>query len=351
MHNATVVIPTLNRAKLLRETLTSVYAQENVNLEVIVIDDDSDDDTYSVVQAFPDVKYVHQKRSGPNTARNLGLSMASNDYIALLDDDDLWEPFKLDLELTLLDQEPDAAFIFSNFSILRLDGQRYPDGLGTWHIPEDKWNRLLSNPLSMDVPASTTIPGHELDKVEYHLTPDLYSDLLEDPFVMPTTAVIRKSALTDEIRFVDDDYICGDWEFFARLAKKHHGIYIDIDTAANRSHEDAIRLTRTPERIQLAKRLRMVSSVWAADDDFMDQNGTRVHNIQAHYHATLAKLALQEGAYPDVRENLKKAIELQPDSGILLKFMDIFSSLPGSLALVHAADQGARRVRDWVHGK
>jgi glycosyltransferase involved in cell wall biosynthesis len=93
-----VVIPTRDRSNLLTMTLSSVLWQRGVDLQVIVIDDGSTDGTASLVEALDDrrVKLLRRDRpGGMGAARNRGIAAATGDWIAFLDDDDLWAPEKL----------------------------------------------------------------------------------------------------------------------------------------------------------------------------------------------------------------------------------------------------------------
>ena len=95
---ATVVIPTRNRPDLLCLTLTSVLRQRDVDLQVIVVDDGSTEDTAGVVSRSGDhrVRVLRQATSkGVSTARNVGLSEVTTEWVAFCDDDDLWSPDKL----------------------------------------------------------------------------------------------------------------------------------------------------------------------------------------------------------------------------------------------------------------
>jgi glycosyltransferase involved in cell wall biosynthesis len=96
-----VVVPTHNRARLLRRTLRSVLAQHMADLEVVVVDDGSTDDTQALaVAADPRVVVVrNRKPAGVSAARNLGIATARGDWIAFCDDDDLWSPDKLTRQL------------------------------------------------------------------------------------------------------------------------------------------------------------------------------------------------------------------------------------------------------------
>ena len=99
--DASVVIPTRNRSRLLGETLASVLAQRDVDLEVIVVDDASIDPVEATLRpADPRVRVLrHAAASGPNAARNTGAAAAAGRWIAFVDDDDLWAPEKLSAQI------------------------------------------------------------------------------------------------------------------------------------------------------------------------------------------------------------------------------------------------------------
>jgi glycosyltransferase involved in cell wall biosynthesis len=109
----TVVIPTYNRADLLEEALVSVAQQSVPPTEVIVVDDGSTDNTEAVM-ASPGagVRYIRQANAGPATARNVGLSNATSEFIALLDSDDLWPSDRLARQHELLDRSPHLDVVF-----------------------------------------------------------------------------------------------------------------------------------------------------------------------------------------------------------------------------------------------
>ena len=108
MPRVSVVIPTHNRCDLVREAIASVTAQSYADLELIVVDDGSDDGTAEVVQQYAGVRYVYQPNRGVSTARNAGVALARGELIAFLDSDDLWQPRKLEHQVALFDQYPDV---------------------------------------------------------------------------------------------------------------------------------------------------------------------------------------------------------------------------------------------------
>ena len=105
MPDVSVVIPTHNRSELLSLTLRSALRQRGVDLEIIVVDDGSVDDTPRLVGALGDPRIRmlrHDVAQGVSAARNHGIVESQGRWIAFLDDDDLWSPEKLALQLHAL---------------------------------------------------------------------------------------------------------------------------------------------------------------------------------------------------------------------------------------------------------
>lgn len=101
-----VVIPTYNRADTVRGAIESVLAQTFSDLEVIVVDDGSSDDTGRILSdVFGDrIRYYAQTNQGASVARNKGIEQARGEWIAFLDSDDLWEKEKLEWQLKALER-------------------------------------------------------------------------------------------------------------------------------------------------------------------------------------------------------------------------------------------------------
>lgn len=114
MPEVSVVIPTYNRAAMLQEAIQSVMAQTYRDYEVIVVDDGSTDNTRDVASAFSGkVRYVLQQNRGRSAARNHGIGLAQGRYIAFLDSDDLFMPHKLAVQVSRMNEEPEAGMVYS----------------------------------------------------------------------------------------------------------------------------------------------------------------------------------------------------------------------------------------------
>jgi glycosyltransferase involved in cell wall biosynthesis len=102
------IVPVFNGERYLREALDSILAQTYRPLEIVIADDGSTDGTAAVVATFGDqVRYIRQANQSPSSARNLGIRVASGDFIAFLDADDLWHPEKLERQLARFKTRPE----------------------------------------------------------------------------------------------------------------------------------------------------------------------------------------------------------------------------------------------------
>lgn len=104
-----VIIPSWNRAAFLPEAIGSVRAQNYENLEIIVVDDGSTDDTPEVLASLGrDVRTAWQQNAGPAAARNHGISLARGELIAFLDSDDVWATGGLEARVEAFERNPAA---------------------------------------------------------------------------------------------------------------------------------------------------------------------------------------------------------------------------------------------------
>ena len=104
-----VIIPTYNRAGMLKEAIDSVLAQDYSDFELIVVDDGSTDETPQILNGYGGkIKRICQPNKGVSAARNRGIAAASGEFMAFLDSDDLWLPDKLTIQSEFLRSTPDA---------------------------------------------------------------------------------------------------------------------------------------------------------------------------------------------------------------------------------------------------
>ncbi len=142
-----IVIPTHNREKLLEQALNSVRSQSWPNIEIIVVDDASNDGTalYLEREAAVDnrIKIVcNEAPQGGAVARNLGIKLASGVFVAFLDDDDLWEPDKLIKQIDMLRSNPSASAVSCSHIVKTNNGKH---SLQKLHAPNDLQQVLKAN--------------------------------------------------------------------------------------------------------------------------------------------------------------------------------------------------------------
>jgi glycosyltransferase involved in cell wall biosynthesis len=174
-HAVSVIIPTYAHSTYIGQTLESVFSQSFEDYEVIVVNDGSPDDASSRLADLSNshrIRYVEQPHAGPAAARNHGLSLANGEFIAFLDDDDLWPRDKLEWQVRYLRRNPTVSAVA---------GDRYWwDGHSpTPRVPQKTrevcvltWESLFrGNPIAS--PGQVLLRRSVLDRVGF-LNPDIW---------------------------------------------------------------------------------------------------------------------------------------------------------------------------------
>ncbi len=106
-----VIIPVYNGELYIAEAIKNVLAQTYQPIEIIVVDDGSEDGTEEIVRSFKEVEYIYQVNLGHGQAKNTGIEAANGFYIAFLDADDVWEANKLSLQINAFQSDPQVGFV------------------------------------------------------------------------------------------------------------------------------------------------------------------------------------------------------------------------------------------------
>lgn len=135
-----VIIATYNRPKYLKLSIESVINQTYSNIEIIVVDDGSpNNESYNVCKSYKTVNYFQVENSkGPAKPRNLGISKAEGKYIAILDDDDLWLPFKIEEQVALLENNSDFGLVHGYGQVINNRGLKTDEIIGKPGTPDVK---------------------------------------------------------------------------------------------------------------------------------------------------------------------------------------------------------------------
>ena len=122
-----VIIPVYNVEKYLQKCVNSVLKQTYQNLQIILVDDGSKDNSGMICDKLAEmdtrIEVIHKENEGQAKARNVGLDLAKGEYIAFLDSDDLWTSDKLSRQLSFM-VEKDVAFSFTHYDVINELGEK-----------------------------------------------------------------------------------------------------------------------------------------------------------------------------------------------------------------------------------
>lgn len=152
MQSVSVIIPTNRGGPYLKAAVHSVRAQSRAVTEIIIVDDGSPHPGLASLASELDVTYVRQPPLGISAARNTGVAHASGEWIAFLDDDDVWHPDRVAHQLDALAASPDAAASYTGGWYMNSDGEPFGEG---WPAPDAPSERLLRGDLPF--PRITTL--------------------------------------------------------------------------------------------------------------------------------------------------------------------------------------------------
>lgn len=137
MHNLTyrvsVVLPIYNGERFVAEAIESVLAQTYLRYEIVAVNDGSQDGSKEIVRRYLNsgpIKYLEQANKGVANARNTGILHSSGEFIALLDQDDVWLPEKIEKQVAFMDTHPEVALLHAR--VRCIDGQGSPISCDGW---------------------------------------------------------------------------------------------------------------------------------------------------------------------------------------------------------------------------
>ena len=276
-----VIVPTYNRAELLLLALASIAEQDYRPIEVVVVDDGSQDDTAGVLEhsqrvleqsGIALVSHALPANSGVGTARNAGLRLASGPLLAFLDSDDLWRPSFLSTVVALLARCSTCGLAFCG--ITAIDEHGAVVGLRELGLPAGRRQGHLSKPFEQ--------------LVRYM------------PFV--TSGVVVRRDVLDRVGMFDETLArAQDWDLWYRVAKEFDFAYTPLPLVYKRAHREVRRLDTTTPACLLRVRLRHL-------DDVRDPSTRRLVAERCRRHQTL------------LLEQLMREGRREPEYDALLRF-------------------------------
>lgn len=189
-----VIMPCFNSAEHLNEAIDSVLQQDYANIELIVVDDGSTDNSPKILEQYGDkITVIFQQNSGPAAARNTGMRVAKGDFIAFNDSDDIWLPGKLSAQIALLQSAPEIGLCYTGWIV--------------WDQQQPLSQILQSRPV---ISPQQQVP---------ELSGWLYLKLLAVCYIHTTTAVFRKDILQN-VGYFNEAYRIGeDHDYWLRISQ------------------------------------------------------------------------------------------------------------------------------------
>lgn len=270
MPSVSIIIPTYNRAKYLNLTLQSIAQQTYQDFEVIVVDDGTPgDENESICSEFEKVRYFKIKNSGgPASPRNFGIQKASGKYIAFVDDDDLWQPQKLDVQVKILDTNPDFGLVHSCCEVIDENGVLQ--------------NEIVGRPRTPDVKHG-----------------DVSLRMIGNWTIMMPTSLLRKEVIK-KVGFFNEKMIAAgeDAEYWSRCSFETKFYYLDEPLARYRIHVNNISASKEKYRklpyhlkeVLVAKRKERKITRIAYKRMISKMCTNQINYIRDHYKLTLAIL-------------------------------------------------------------
>jgi hypothetical protein len=298
--SVSVVIPTFNRAHLVRRAVDSALAQITPGDEIIVVDDGSTDDTAMALAPYRGrIVYLRTPNGGGGAARNVGIKHATRDLVAFLDSDDEWMPGKLELARSWLAARPDVLFVFSEFAITDHDGSITRRYLVNWHGDRRSWNEILGQ----GVPYSTyaAVPEGVADFLVH--TGSLYEREFARGYVLTSSFVVRRVEAGDALHFGDDIPAMEDLECFGRVSRLGPGSFFDYETAWQHGHTGD-RISGTDHLPSMAANILVLERVWGKDARFMATHGAEHRQVIEDLRLQRARILTVMGRMAEAREEL-----------------------------------------------
>jgi glycosyltransferase involved in cell wall biosynthesis len=313
-----IIIPTYNRARCIQRAVDSVLGQTHGDVDVIIVDDGSTDHTRTLVGDTygkdPRVRYVHQQNRGVSAARNHGIRLVKGDFAALLDSDDAWKPFKLELQIACLRAFPDAGMVWSDMTAVGTDGAVIADRYlkrfySAYRLfsSDDLFDRSL--PLGEVAPRLSRESG-----IERAYCGDVYAPMVMGNLVHTSTVLLRRERLA-AAGFFDESVRSGeDHEFHLNTCRAGRVAFADLPTILYEvGHADA--LTGPSFNVSMARHfVTTLTRALARDQGRIRSRIPRhvIDEVVAEAHLWLGESLLRAGERHEARGHFFSSLRVNP---------------------------------------
>jgi glycosyltransferase involved in cell wall biosynthesis len=282
------VIPAFNGQSFIAETIESALSQDNVDLEVVVVDDGSRDETVLLVRNYGNrVRLIEKPNGGVASARNVGVQAAKGDYIALLDQDDRFLPGKLRRQVEVMESDQKVVLCHGNVRII------------------DAYGNCAHQP--------------DIAHIAGHGAPSgmVLNQLLIWNHVLACTTLIRRSSLLAVGAFNECLWGTDDYECWLRLAAVGHFAYLDEELSEYRWHGGNASADRSRmDHARYMARHVFLQSMPAARELI---GRAEVDRVMANYAVDFGYALMIAGKYASAREVVATGMIYGHDRAKLLK--------------------------------
>jgi glycosyltransferase involved in cell wall biosynthesis len=308
-----VLIPTYNRAYCLARAINSALGQTYPRVEVLVVDDGSTDNTRKLVESAygrdDRVRYLYQPNAGVSAARNHGLRAARGDYVAFLDSDDVWLPWKLQAQVACLKRLPAAGMIWSDMEAVDPDGNVHaPRYLRTMY---DAYRLFRTEDLFREsYPVAEVVPGLGGAAGARVYTGTIYAQMFAGNLVHTSTVLLRRERL-EKVKAFREDFLSGeDYDFHFRTCREGPVAFLDLATIQYQLGMND-RLTRFTSLIAV-NYLKTITAALGRRDHGIDLPRPLIRRILANAHAWVGGEFAREGDYRSARRHLGRSLTYRP---------------------------------------
>lgn len=237
MPSISVIIPAYNYGRYIRTAIDSVLVQTLPASEIIVVDDGSTDDTEGEVRSYGSrVVYVKQSNSGVSVARNHGVGIAKGEYIAFLDPDDYWYPWKLEVQHQYLEGHPDVGVVTGN---------------------------VLGFTSEDNIPRISGVTGNIPDVIEYTFQELYLKNRVTTSAVMMSSQIFRKVGGFDSRWHGPEDF-----DLWLKISRDSKIVRLPVNLVAYRFHESSLSHKIEEMERQVVALLENHRSRLSAHEDF-----------------------------------------------------------------------------------
>lgn len=272
-----VIMPVFNRENLVRDSLDSILNQSYGQVEIVLVNDGSTDNTLAVLREYEEkyqgqVIVVDQENQGPVKSRNNAIPYSNGEYIAFLDSDDLWVPDKLEKQIPLF--VGDVGLVYSAINIVNEHGEVV-----------------------------------DTEYCEEEVRGDIYLYLLVKNRMTASSVVVLREAM-DKVGHFDGSFSSAEnWECWLRISKYYTADYINEPLVKYMRHSGNL----SGDRVLMINGIKKMLNKYAVSESAAPEVKAAYTSAQAHYAYQLGLYNFGQSNHATARTHFKEALNLVPN--------------------------------------